>query len=295
MGSIQVAGGGGALGASIQTAELDDASVTLAKMADLATARLIGRTTAGTGVPEALSVLPTALVPAFSGDISNSAGSLTTAIGAAKVTNAMLAAQAAYTTLANNTSGSATPTAVTAAALNAMLGVNDLILAPSGAVFESIGPRTSFSATAQTLTSGTLRLIAVNIAAGKTVTSISFRSGGTGATTPTAWWFALYDSARALLSQTADQTTTAWAASTTKTLALGAAQTVTTTGLFYVAIMMTAATPCNVLGLNSSSAGLVGLTPILNGNTTDTGLTTTAPANAAAITADGVLPYCWGT
>jgi hypothetical protein len=55
-------------------------AVTLAKMANLATARLIGRTTAGTGVPEALSVVPTAVFPALTGDVTTPGGSLTTTL-----------------------------------------------------------------------------------------------------------------------------------------------------------------------------------------------------------------------
>lgn len=47
--------GGGSLGSSISTAEIDDAAVTLAKMANLAQDRIIGRVTGSTGVPEALT------------------------------------------------------------------------------------------------------------------------------------------------------------------------------------------------------------------------------------------------
>lgn len=48
-------GGGGGLGSDISTSEIQDGAVTLAKMADLATDKLIGRVTAGTGVPEAVT------------------------------------------------------------------------------------------------------------------------------------------------------------------------------------------------------------------------------------------------
>lgn len=53
-----------------------NAAVTLAKMANLANGTFICRTTAGTGVPEACSVLPAALEPAHTGDVTNTAGSL---------------------------------------------------------------------------------------------------------------------------------------------------------------------------------------------------------------------------
>lgn len=57
-----------------------NAAVTLAKMANMATASLLGRTTAGSGAPEVLSVLPTATMPALTGDVTNSAGSLATTL-----------------------------------------------------------------------------------------------------------------------------------------------------------------------------------------------------------------------
>ena len=46
------------VGSGSQAATIASAAVTLAKMANIATATLIGRTTAGTGVPEALTALP---------------------------------------------------------------------------------------------------------------------------------------------------------------------------------------------------------------------------------------------
>jgi hypothetical protein len=73
-------------------------SVSLAKMANLATATLIGRTTAGTGVPEALTVLPAALEPAHTGDVTNSAGSLALTIAANAVTSAKMAAANTFRT-----------------------------------------------------------------------------------------------------------------------------------------------------------------------------------------------------
>lgn len=53
-----------------------NAAVTLAKMADLANGRIICRTTSGTGVPEACATLPTAAVPAFTGDVTTPGASL---------------------------------------------------------------------------------------------------------------------------------------------------------------------------------------------------------------------------
>lgn len=59
------------------------------------------------------SVLATALMPPLSGDISNSAGSLVTAIGAAKVVMAMLANIASGTVIGRTAAGSGVPSAIT--------------------------------------------------------------------------------------------------------------------------------------------------------------------------------------
>jgi hypothetical protein len=56
LGPAQGASGGGSLGVDIATGEIQDAAVTLAKMADLAQDQFIGRTTASTGVPETATV-----------------------------------------------------------------------------------------------------------------------------------------------------------------------------------------------------------------------------------------------
>lgn len=78
---------------------IGNSAITLAKMANLANGTIICRTTAGTGVPEACTTLPTAAFPALTGDVTNSVGSLATAIGAGKVTNTMLAGSIAASKL----------------------------------------------------------------------------------------------------------------------------------------------------------------------------------------------------
>lgn len=74
-GDVVVSGGG-----TVWT--IDAGVVTLAKMADLATARIIGRNTAGTGVPEALATLPTGCMPALTGDVTTPGGSLAATVPA---------------------------------------------------------------------------------------------------------------------------------------------------------------------------------------------------------------------
>jgi hypothetical protein len=131
------------------------------------------------------------------------------------------------------------------------------------------------------LTTQVMTSVPVYLVAGEVVTNLSFTSGQTAAGTPTNWWFALYDTAAtsALIAQTADQLTAAWAAATTKTLALSAAYTVPKTGVYYAAIHAKATTVPSLLG------ALV-LAPIVTGErklaqTSGSGLTTTAPPTIA--------------
>jgi hypothetical protein len=155
-----------------------------------------------------------------------------------------------------------------------------------------IGLYDSASDTGQVaLATGVMTAVRIKLFAGDVVTNISARSGATAAGTPTNYWFALYSNAGtpALLSQSADQTSTAWAANTTKTLALGAAQTIGTTGFYWVAIMVTATTPPTLLGS-------VGVAPIVTGEanlsvTSGSTLTTTAPATLATPTVKQFVPY----
>jgi hypothetical protein len=122
-----------------------------------------------------------------------------------------------------------------------------------------------------------------------TVTNIIVAGGG-AAVAPTHWWFALYDGNRNLLSQTADQTSTAWGANTIKTVALGAAQTIAA-GWYYIGFMMTAGTMVQAVYSWPAVTNLMAIPPILGGDTSDTGLTTTAPSTAATITASTVRTY----
>ena len=144
------------------------------------------------------------------------------------------------------------------------------------------------------LTTQVMLNVAVVLQAGETVTNITFKSGTTAAGTPTNYWFALYDDSAtpALLAQTADQLTAAWAANTAKTLALSAPQTVPRSGVYRAAIMVKATTPPSLLGvatLDVATGGFVsGDKPLaqLSGSS----LTTTAPATVASPTAISFVP-----
>jgi hypothetical protein len=141
------------------------------------------------------------------------------------------------------------------------------------------------------LATGVMTAVRIKLAAGDVVTNISVRSGATAAGTPTNYWVALYSSAStpALLSQSADQTSTAWAANTTKTLALATAQTISVPGYYWAAIMVTATTPPTLLGT-------VGVAPIVTGEanlsvSSGSSLTATATATLASPTVKQFVPY----
>ncbi len=132
------------------------------------------------------------------------------------------------------------------------------------------------------LSTGRLSLQALAIQAGELLTSISFWSATTAAGTPTNQLFGLYDSSLNLLRSSNNDTTTAWAANTRKTLNLTSTFTTTYSGLYYLGIMVTATTVPTLKGYTARTGGqLVAAAPSLGGTST-TGLTTTLPNPAAA-------------
>lgn len=100
---------------------ISNAAITLAKMANLANGTIIGRNTAGTGVPEALATLPTGAMPALTGDVTNSAGSLATTIATAAVSLAKMANIATASFIGRTTAGTGVPEALTATQATALL------------------------------------------------------------------------------------------------------------------------------------------------------------------------------
>ena len=136
------------------------------------------------------------------------------------------------------------------------------------------------------LVSGRLQLQAIWLNKGAVITSISFWSATTAGATLTNQLFGLYDANRNLLATSVNDTSTAWAANSQKSLALSspASYTVPSTGLYYVGIMVAATTVPTLKGPAAPTAtNIRGAAPILNGSA-DTGLTTTLPNPAAAIT-----------
>lgn len=141
------------------------------------------------------------------------------------------------------------------------------------------------------LVSGRLHLVAIDLPAGTPLTSITFVSSTVAAGTPLNQWFALYSSALALLRQTVDDGTAAWAVSTAKTLALTSGFTTTATGLHYLGVMVNATTAPS-LAACSGLAQVHALAPVTNGFST-TGLTDTAPNPAAAPAGQANAPWAF--
>lgn len=138
---------------------------------------------------------------------------------------------------------------------------------------------------------GTLFLQAIYLKAGQLVSNITVFSATTAAATTTNLFFALYDGSRNLLAQSANQGAYTWAANTQKTLAMTTAYRVQTSGLYYIGILQVATTIATLKGGTAKTGGqLAGAAPILHGNSS-TGLTTSLPNPAAAITAGTATVY----
>jgi len=141
------------------------------------------------------------------------------------------------------------------------------------------------------LTTATLVLCAIDLPGGMLISNITFVSAATAAGTPVNQWFALYDGNLNKLAVTADDTTTAWAANTAKTLAISGGYRTQVAGLFYLGCMVKATTLPTLAGISLRS-GVASLTPKLCGSSTS-GLTNpaSAPATATALTTINGIPY----
>lgn len=155
--------------------------------------------------------------------------------------------------------------------------------------------------TSSTPVSGALYLTPIWLPKGLVVSSISFCSGGTAAVSPTNQWFTLHNSSRVALARTADNTTTAWAANTVKTLNIaqttaGSASTYTTTytGLHYLGFMVAASTMPNIVGEGSLPAAVANTAPGFgptNSSQTTPPTVTSGAFTAAAFSGAGILAY----
>lgn len=162
----------------------------------------------------------------------------------------------------------------------------------TGALYETFDRDLCDEVISVVLATGRLSLQAIYLPAGTTINSISFWSASTAAGTPTNQLFGLYDINLNLLRSSVNDTTTAWAANSRKTLALTSAFTTTYSGLHYIAIMVTATTVPTLKGNTAKTGGqLNAALPTMGGSSTS-GLTTALPATATAIS--GGTSSFWG-
>lgn len=152
----------------------------------------------------------------------------------------------------------------------------------SGALYETMDRNLVYEVNTALLSTGRLSLQAIYLPAGVTINSISFWSATTAAATPTNQLFGLFDSSYNLLRSSTNDTTTAWAANSKKTLALTSAFTTTYSGIHYLGIMVTATTVPTIKGNTAKVGGQLNAAAPSMGGTSTTGLTTALPATAAA-------------
>ena len=162
----------------------------------------------------------------------------------------------------------------------------------SGALAETFDRNLCDEVNSAVLSSGRLSGAAIWLEAGMTISSISFHSATTAAGTPTNQLFGLFDSSRNLLMSSVNDTTTAWAANSLKTLALTSTFTTTYSGLYYLGIMVTATTVPTLKGNTARVGGQLQAQAPSMGGTSNTGLTTALPATANAF--GTVTTSFWG-
>lgn len=157
------------------------------------------------------------------------------------------------------------------------------ILSINGAFAETMPREICGEANTTVAASGTLFMQAVYLNAGATVSTITIHSATTASATVTGNCVGLYSSALSLLATSANNTTNL-AAQTMRAYSMTTPYQVTASGLYYVGYFCTATTVSTLKGgVAKTSGALAGQAPILHG-TSSTGLTTSLPSTAAAIT-----------
>lgn len=139
----------------------------------------------------------------------------------------------------------------------------------TGAIVESIS-RVQGVANGASWVSSRMLQFGIFLPKGTVVTHLTFLSGQTAGATLTHAWAALFDSSRALLKVTNDDTSAAWAQNTEKTLDIqSGAYTVAADGIFYVGLVVTGTTMPTLSG-QTLSTGVGLLAPIMAGTTSAT-------------------------
>ncbi len=141
------------------------------------------------------------------------------------------------------------------------------------------------------LVTAVMTSVPVFLHAGDVITNVFVRSGATAAGTPTNQWAALYSDAAtpALLAQSVDRTTEAWAANVTRQFVLATAQTILRSGIYWAAVMVTATTVPSLLGCVAAAPMAAGERNL--SQSSGSALTGTAPGTIATPTLKQFAPY----
>lgn len=141
------------------------------------------------------------------------------------------------------------------------------------------------------LSTGRISCVSIFLPKGLTINNISFWSMTTALSVGVNQWFGIFDLSRNKLAVTADDTSTAWAANTKKTLVISGGYVITASAWYYLGIMVKATTVPTLAGLGSASAnnyyGAAPLPAMVN----DTGLTN--PASCPSQLAAGAVQNMW--
>lgn len=172
------------------------------------------------------------------------------------------------------------------------VGVSTSATPPSGQTFDR---RMAISA-AFAPTSGTMTMTAIVLPAGQIVTGITFVSAATAESGGSHLWYALYKSDLTFMAQATDNTgAAAFSANTAFRMALTTAQTCPYSGLYYIGFCCVGTIPtllCITSAVTNNLGSIAGLTPIVAATST-TGLTTTAPSPAGALTTIAQCLYAY--
>lgn len=158
---------------------------------------------------------------------------------------------------------------------------------PAGYKFETYpGRGGNFVNNVLTLATGTVQATAIWLPGAQSgltvsISKLAVMTGATAGATMTHWWYALLDITGQVRAVTADQVAAAIPANTLISLATTAAYTPSYSGLYYLAVMVTATTPPS-LHSTASTANLNGLATVLGG--ASSAGQTTPPALLASLT-----------
>jgi len=133
--------------------------------------------------------------------------------------------------------------------------------------------------------------MAIYLRTGDIVSAIDLWSATTAAGTPLNYNAGLYDQNRNLLANGTNKTTEAWAANSLKSFTMVTPHRAAYTGVYYIGYYMQATTVATLKGGTARTGGqLNAAAPTIYG-TSNTGLTTTMPNPANAITSTTASIY----